>query len=69
MHQKVCEIVGYPEKELLKLTFQGITRPEVLNIDLDLFNEMIKGKRSHYQIEKHIFIRRSYNEQQKQIEK
>lgn len=55
VNQKVCEIVGYPEKELLKLTFQDITHPDDLHIDQALLNEVIEGKRSHYQMEKRYF--------------
>lgn len=55
VNQKVCEIVGYPEKELFKLTFQDITHPEDLLIDQALLNEVIDGKRSHYQMEKRYF--------------
>ena len=55
VNREVCEIVGYSEEELLKLTFQDITHPEDLNTDLNLLNELIKGKRSHYQMEKRYF--------------
>jgi PAS domain S-box-containing protein len=55
VNQKVCEIVGYPEKELLKLTFQDITHPDDLHTDQALLNEVIEGKSSHYQMEKRYF--------------
>jgi PAS domain S-box-containing protein len=55
VNRKVCEIVGYPEKELLKLTFQDITHPDDLHTDQALLNEVIEGKISHYQMEKRYF--------------
>ena len=55
VNQKICEIVGYSEKELLKLTFQDITHPDDLHTDQDLLNEVIEGKRSHYEMEKRYF--------------
>ncbi|MFC5285392.1 PAS domain S-box protein [Pedobacter alpinus] len=60
VNQKVCEIVGYPEKELLNLTFQDITHPHDLHTDQALLNEVIEGKRSHYQMEKRYFHKKGY---------
>src|SRR5690606_11413377 len=39
-------------KELKSLTFQNITHPEDLSSDLELLNELIKGKRKSYTMEK-----------------
>lgn len=55
VNTKVCEIVGYTEEELLELTFQDITHPDDLNADVALLNELIEGKRNHYQMEKRYF--------------
>ncbi|MBZ9631266.1 PAS domain S-box protein [Salegentibacter sp. LM13S] len=55
VNEKVCEILGYSEEELMKLTFQDITHPEDLNLDLNLLTEVIEGKRSHYNMEKRYF--------------
>ncbi len=55
VNQKVCEIVGYSEKELLQLTFKDITHPDDLHTDQALLHEVIAGKRSHYQMEKRYF--------------
>ncbi len=55
VNRKVCEIVGYPAEELMQLTFQDITHPEDLDIDLGLLNELVEGKRDHYQMEKRYF--------------
>lgn len=55
VNKKLCEILGYSEKELLKLTFQKITHPDDLSIDQTLLHEVIDGKRSNYQMEKRYF--------------
>lgn len=55
VNSKVCEITGYTESELLKLTFQDITHHDDLEKDLILLQELIKGERNHYQMEKRYF--------------
>lgn len=55
VNKKVCEILGYTKEELTNLNFQDITYPDDLNIDLGYLNEIIKGKRNHYQMEKRYF--------------
>ncbi len=55
VNQSVCNSLGYTEKELLNLTFQDITYPDDLEIDLNLLNQVIAGKRKSYQIEKRYF--------------
>lgn len=60
VNHKICEIVGYPEKELLNLTFQDITHPDDLHTDEALLNEVIEGKRSHYQMEKRYFHKQGH---------
>ncbi len=55
VNQSLCNSLGYTEKELLKLTFQDITHPDDLEIDLSMLYEVIEGKRSTYQIEKRYF--------------
>lgn len=52
VNDRLCEIVGYTRKELKKLTFQNITHPEDLSTDLEFLNELIKGKRKSYTMEK-----------------
>ncbi|HCB01616.1 MAG TPA: hypothetical protein DEP19_04460, partial [Anaerolineae bacterium] len=34
VNKKICEIVGYSEDELMNLTFQDITHPDDLDLDL-----------------------------------
>ncbi|ASV31698.1 PAS domain-containing sensor histidine kinase [Maribacter cobaltidurans] len=55
VNQSLCNSLGYKNEELLKLTFQDITHPDDLEIDLSLLGEIIKGKRSTFQIEKRYF--------------
>jgi PAS domain S-box-containing protein len=55
VNKKLCKILGYTEKELLKLTFQDITYPTDLEADLKLLEELIKGKRDSYTMEKRYF--------------
>lgn len=55
VNNKICEILGYSNDELLATTFQDITHPEDLLLDLNLLQEVIDRKRDHYQIEKRYF--------------
>jgi PAS domain S-box len=55
VNTSLCNSLGYTKDKLLSLTFQDITHPEDLEIDLRLLSELIKGKRSTYQIEKRYF--------------
>ena len=48
----VIDILGYPEEELLTMTFQDITHPEDLENDLVLVQELLAGKRRSFQMEK-----------------
>lgn len=55
VNPKVCEIVGYSEDELLQLTFQDITHPDDLDLDLKYFQQMLMGKIKTYNMEKRYF--------------
>ncbi|WP_395853761.1 PAS domain S-box protein [Cystobacter fuscus] len=48
----LCEIVGYSQKELLTKTFQDITWPEDLELDLANVRRLRQGELSSYQLEK-----------------
>lgn len=52
VNNSLCEMLGYSEEELLKLTSQDITNPEDLHTDLSLLQELVEGKRESYQLEK-----------------
>ncbi|QDV38428.1 PAS domain S-box protein [Tautonia plasticadhaerens] len=51
----LCEIVGYPEHELLRLDFQRITHPEDLEADLDQVRLTLSGEIPSYRMEKRYF--------------
>lgn len=55
VNSSLCEIVGYKNEELLKLTFQDITHPDDLEKDLDLVNQLLEGKKGNYHLEKRYF--------------
>jgi PAS domain S-box-containing protein len=48
----LCEIVGYSQKELLTKTFQDITYPEDVELDLANAHRLLQGEISSYQVEK-----------------
>jgi two-component system, sensor histidine kinase and response regulator len=52
VNRALCEAVGYPEEELLALTFQDITHPEDLEGDLKLAQQLLDGQIDSYQLEK-----------------
>lgn len=47
-----CELLGYTEAELLTRTFQEITHPDDLELDLEGFQQMMAGEIRSFQIEK-----------------
>ncbi len=48
----LCEITGYTEDELMKLTFQDITHPDDLQKDIDLLQQLTHNQISSYNLEK-----------------
>jgi PAS domain S-box-containing protein len=52
VNQRLCEIVGYTQEELLARTFQDITHPDDLAADLDLVRQVLAGKIDTYSMEK-----------------
>ena len=55
VNDSTCKLLGYSRQEFMKLTFQDITYPEDLKLDLDYLNELLAGKRESYQMEKRYF--------------
>ena len=51
-HHKIAEWLGYTEQELNHLTFQDVTHPDDLEVDLEFVQEILNGKREWYQMEK-----------------
>ena len=54
-NNRVSEILGYSHNELKELTFQDITHPDDLTIDLKHLDELINGRRKYYHMEKRYF--------------
>lgn len=52
VNASVCDIVGYSESELLTLTFQDITHPDDLEVDLSYVKQLLDGEIDHYHLEK-----------------
>jgi PAS domain S-box-containing protein len=48
----LCQMLGYAETELLSTTFQSLTVPEDLALNLDYLRKAIAGGISHFEIEK-----------------
>jgi len=55
VNRAICEITGYSEAELLKRTFQEITHPDDLDLDLENVRKMLAGEINTYQMEKRYF--------------
>lgn len=49
---RYCEIVGYSEEELVKLTFQDITHPADVEADVEGLRQMLMGEIRTFQTEK-----------------
>ena len=52
VNRKLCDIVGYPREDLLRLSFQEISWPEDLDANLALAGEVLAGTRETFSIEK-----------------
>lgn len=55
VNQSICEITGYSERELLERSFQDITHPDDLDLDLANVDKMLAGEIDSYQMEKRYF--------------
>ncbi|MET0377437.1 MAG: PAS domain S-box protein, partial [Spongiibacteraceae bacterium] len=52
VNQKLCDILGYTEQELLSKTFQDLTYPDDLHADLDHLKRMLAREIASYAMEK-----------------
>lgn len=52
VNERFTEITGYSKEELYSMTFREITHPDDLEVDLMLYNELVKGERKSFQMEK-----------------
>lgn len=60
VNRSLCEIVGYSEQELLSKTFQELTHPDDLDLDLNYVQQMLAGEIRTYQMEKRYFHKLGY---------
>ncbi|MEG4022831.1 PAS domain S-box protein [Microcoleus sp. S13C4] len=56
----LCQILGYSSEELLALTFQDITHPDDLDLDLSYVHQLLAGTISNYQMEKRYFHKQGH---------
>lgn len=52
LNQKYCQILGYSHLELMGHTFQEVTYPEDIDVDLEQFQQLQAGKIPSYTLEK-----------------
>ncbi|HET8707939.1 MAG TPA: diguanylate cyclase, partial [Pseudomonadales bacterium] len=57
VNDRLCQMFGYPPEDLKKLTWSDLTHPDDLDTNLQLFNQVIRGEREAYELEKR-FIRK-----------
>jgi len=55
VNKSLCDSLGYYRKELLETSFQEITFPEDLDMDMNLLEKVVSGEKSSYQIEKRYY--------------
>ena len=55
VNRSVCKITGYSEAEMLERTFQDITHPDDLELDLENVRKMLAGEINTYQMEKRYY--------------
>lgn len=57
VNQPLCRMLGYPREELIKRSFQDITHPDDLDLDLQLTQQLIDGEVNCLNLEKR-YLRR-----------
>ncbi|MDX2005320.1 MAG: PAS domain S-box protein [Meiothermus sp.] len=57
VNRRLCEILGYPEADLIQKTFQEVTHPDDLEADLERVGQLVAGEIASYAIEKR-YLRR-----------
>ncbi len=55
VNKSIVDMLGYSESEIYNMTFQDITHRNDLDLDMDYFNQVLKGEIDSYQIEKRYF--------------
>jgi PAS domain S-box-containing protein len=51
LNQRFAEIVGYSHEQLINLSFQDITHPEDLEVNLEYFKEIFIGDKKNFSLE------------------
>jgi PAS domain S-box-containing protein len=57
VNRRLCKITGYPEEELLTKTFQEITHPDDLALDVMHVQRLLAGEQPDYSLEKRYLTR------------
>jgi diguanylate cyclase (GGDEF)-like protein/PAS domain S-box-containing protein len=57
VNEALSELTGYSATELIEKTFQEITHPDDLDLDLEFLRQMLAGQRRSYEMEKRYFHR------------
>jgi PAS domain S-box-containing protein len=52
VNKKFCDIVGYSQDEINDMTFQDITHPDDLELDLSYLEQVLKGESKNYSMDK-----------------
>lgn len=52
VNRRLCEMLGYSEEELTKMTWTELTHPEDLSMDLAQFKRLAAGEIEHYDMDK-----------------
>ena len=60
VNRRLCDLLGYSEEELTKMTWAELTHPEDLTLDLAEFKRVISGEIENYDMDKR-FIHKSGN--------
>lgn len=55
VNKSLCDLVGYSEQQMLKTTFQEITHPDDLDLDMKYLTQVLAGELETYQMEKRYF--------------
>ncbi|WP_435237204.1 EAL domain-containing protein [Psychromonas sp. PT13] len=57
VNKSISNMLGYSEQELMNVTFQEITYPDDLDIDLKHFQDLLDGKNDSYKVEKRYYTK------------
>ncbi|MFZ9023128.1 MAG: PAS domain S-box protein [Anaerohalosphaeraceae bacterium] len=55
INQSFCDIVGYSHKEMIEMTFQEMTYPDDLDVDLKFVQKVLKGEIENYSMDKRYY--------------